>query len=345
MRSISVPEKREELQRILASRYFAKAPKKSRFLEFICDRSFQGQAEQTSEYLVGVEVYERGDDFNPHEDSIVRVQAHEIRKSLKAYYRGEGNENKIRLELPPGHYVPGFTRSANGSSAPVDIRSRYGQLFRSIPWMLALGFAALSAVLAFLLLREANTDGRPSAVAWSTSYSADMDWFWGPFLPPAARPLIVVPVHPLLRAVHDGDSEATKNSGFPIRKVELPEFRDTIHYRELQSFRFVPSITDFTAVGETLGLAAAFRIIREPKPTRAGGSRQIGGLWRSGAQQYHLVGRESDLERADICLSRRFQAPRRHDLERRAKAGRKGCLQGGVRSPDERFAKGLRADS
>jgi len=39
-----------------------------------------------------------------------------------------------------------------------------------------------------------------------------------------------------------------------IPKDKLPEFRDTIHFRELKEFRLVPSLTDFTAVGETLGL-------------------------------------------------------------------------------------------
>jgi hypothetical protein len=45
-----------------------------------------------------------------------------------------------------------------------------------------------------------------------------------------------------------------------IPKDEFPEFRDTIQFRELRRFVFVPSVTDFTAVGETLGLFNLFEL-------------------------------------------------------------------------------------
>jgi hypothetical protein len=72
--------------------------------------------------------------------------------------------------------------------------------------------------------------------------------------------LIVIPNHPLLRAAHDGDSAATLAQGHLIPKEKLPEFRDTIHFRELRKFLFVPSTTDFTAIGETLGLLNFFEL-------------------------------------------------------------------------------------
>jgi hypothetical protein len=75
--SITLYEKRDELHRVLQSRHFAKAKKKSRFLEFVCEQTFLGNAEKLNEYLIGVEVYERGPDFDPQEDPIVRVQAQE----------------------------------------------------------------------------------------------------------------------------------------------------------------------------------------------------------------------------------------------------------------------------
>ncbi len=255
MRPFSISEKRAELRRVLESRYFAKARKKSRFLEFICEQAFQGQADQTSEYLVGVEVYERGENFNPHEDSIVRVQAHEIRKSLNQFYTHEGKESGIRLELPPGHYVPRFSHPGNGKSAPArtgEAPSR--QSSSRTAWAVALCFALLSAALGLTLLAGSNGDPAPDADPWSATYSPQMDWFWDPFLSSATPPLVVAPVHPLLRAAHEGDTEKTQSLGFEIDKSALPQFRDTIHYRELQTFRFVPSTTDFTAVGETLGL-------------------------------------------------------------------------------------------
>ena len=40
----------------------------------------------------------------------MRVQAHEIRRLLKKYYEEDGGSSLIRMELPPGHYVPVFMR-------------------------------------------------------------------------------------------------------------------------------------------------------------------------------------------------------------------------------------------
>jgi len=107
---ISLFEKREELRRILESKHFASSPKKSKFLEFVSEQSFLGNGEKLNEYLIGVEVYDRGPEFNSQKDPIVRVQAHEIRRLLKKYYEEEGKDSLMRLDLPPGAYVPVFVR-------------------------------------------------------------------------------------------------------------------------------------------------------------------------------------------------------------------------------------------
>ena len=85
-RPISLFEKREELRRVLESKNFARAPRKTRFLEFVSEQTFLGNSDNLNEYLIGVEVYGRGASFNAQEDPIVRVQAHDIRRLLKQYY-------------------------------------------------------------------------------------------------------------------------------------------------------------------------------------------------------------------------------------------------------------------
>lgn len=255
----SLFEKREELRRVLESRYFSGSPKKVRFLEFVSEQTFRGNSEKLNEYLIGAEVYDRGPDFDQQKDPIVRVQAHEIRRLLKKYYDEDGKNNLIRLELPSGRYVPVFSRNSSVESpesapeppipaTPSNARSR-------LHLVLTVTLALISIVLAVLLFtrEKQNAMGaRPSAGGYSLP--ANLDWFWHPFLPPADAPLIVIPNHPILRAAHDGDSPQTIAGGHEIPKSSLPEFRDTIHFRELKRFIFVPSMTDFTAVGETLGV-------------------------------------------------------------------------------------------
>jgi hypothetical protein len=116
--------------------------------------------------------------------------------------------------------------------------------------------ACACAALAVMLARKNATDAaQMQARRAAAVLPVNLDWFWHPFLPPADAPIIAIPNHPLLRAAHGGDSEQTWASGHEIPKASLPEFRDTIHFRELKRFVFVPSLTDFTSVGETLGLA------------------------------------------------------------------------------------------
>jgi hypothetical protein len=257
MSSISHHEIREELGRILQSRHFAKAHKKRRFLEFVCRETVGGRGGRLNEQLIGMEVYERGAGFDPHEDSIVRVQAYELRKALARYYEREGKSNPIRIDLPPGNYVPVFTRAPNGDLAAPETSPASRDGGRAQRWLTA-GLAATTVALSMALIHSYNRN--VEAPQWPVAYTGAMEWFWGRFLPPAPPPLVVVPVHPLLRAVHEGDTERTRAAGHVIPKEQLPEFRDTVHYRELKQFSFVPSTTDFTAVGETLGLVRLFQL-------------------------------------------------------------------------------------
>jgi hypothetical protein len=257
----SLFEKREELRRILESKHFASSPKKSRFLEFVSEQAFLGNGEKLNEYLIGVEVYDRGPEFNSQKDPIVRVQAHEIRRLLKKYYEEEGKNSLIRVDLPTGAYVPVFGRSMAGEAddpevtteAATSVPSRRGWLHLA----LTLSLAAACIMLALLLVvRGWRSGSAAQSVPAVTALPEGLEWFWRPFLLPAEPPLIVIPNHPLLRAAHGGDSPQTLAHGHEIPKADLPEFRDTIHFRELKRFLFVPSVTDFTSVGETMGLVS-----------------------------------------------------------------------------------------
>jgi hypothetical protein len=251
---IPVFEKREELRRILESRHFYNSPKKTRFLEFVSEQTLQGNGDKLNEYLIGVEVYDRGVDFNPQRDPIVRVQAHEIRRLLKKYYDEEGKGSSLCMHLPSGHYVPLFTRNAD--QEPSDgLRNEPlpTQKYHSgrLAWAMAAVLGVVcAALLLTLLLSRPSASSRPQTATLGDS----LDWFWHLFLQSSAPPLITIPNHPLLRAAHDGDSPQTLAGGHEIPKSSLPEFRDTIHFHELKRFVFVPNLTDFTSVGETLGL-------------------------------------------------------------------------------------------
>jgi hypothetical protein len=67
-----------------------------------------GRASGIKEQVLGLEVFDRGHDFNPRLDPIVRVQARNLRSRMAKYYEGPGKYDPIRFELPKGTYIPVF---------------------------------------------------------------------------------------------------------------------------------------------------------------------------------------------------------------------------------------------
>jgi hypothetical protein len=108
---------RAELEAVLHSEYFTRAPKLAQLLSYLCQKLFDGQARQIKEYSVGVEVFDRGPSFDQNADSIVRVEANRLRKRLAAYYAGEGATHRLHINIPLGQYVPEFLTPAQRTSA------------------------------------------------------------------------------------------------------------------------------------------------------------------------------------------------------------------------------------
>jgi len=79
-----------------------------RFLRFIVEETLAGRASGIKEQVLGLEVFDRGQDFNPRLDPIVRVQARNLRSRMAKYYEGPGRSDPIRIELPKGTYIPVF---------------------------------------------------------------------------------------------------------------------------------------------------------------------------------------------------------------------------------------------
>ncbi len=99
---------RAELEAVLHSEHFTRAPTLVHLLSYLCESLFAGKASQIKEYSVGIEVFHRGATFDQDSDSIVRVEANRLRKRLAAYYAGEGASHRLRISIPLGQYIPRF---------------------------------------------------------------------------------------------------------------------------------------------------------------------------------------------------------------------------------------------
>src|SRR5262245_60704920 len=132
---VSASEILGQTQRILASRHFRSAKSLERFLRHVVEKKLNGQENSLKEYSIGLEVFQRGVNYDPKSDAVVRVQATLLRKKLAAYYAEEGLNDPIILDLPKGHYVANFcvrstdAESSGKASAPAaSIRRRGRQI-------------------------------------------------------------------------------------------------------------------------------------------------------------------------------------------------------------------------
>src|SRR5690242_3749971 len=102
-------EVRAELDAILASPSFKRSDRQSKFLRFVCEITLAGDGAKLNEILIAHQVFGRGVEYSPGEDSVVRRQAHSLRQKLQDYYNREGRNDPVHIELPVGRYVPAFT--------------------------------------------------------------------------------------------------------------------------------------------------------------------------------------------------------------------------------------------
>src|ERR1700674_3984539 len=123
LNGIPAADIRAQLDLILRTRAFIQSHRIRRFLQFVVEESLLGQPHRLKEYLIGLEVFDRREAFDPRVDSIVRVEARRLRYKLDEYYRTEGREDPVRVLLRKGSYVPIFEyRQAGSSSAALSQR-------------------------------------------------------------------------------------------------------------------------------------------------------------------------------------------------------------------------------
>jgi len=103
------PTEIEQIQRhltcILASFVFAHSHRQSRFLSYIVQATLAGGADRLSQRVIGIEVFDRPDSFDPVVDSIVRVEAGRLRSKLREYYDELGKSDRVFIELPKRSYA------------------------------------------------------------------------------------------------------------------------------------------------------------------------------------------------------------------------------------------------
>ncbi len=97
----------DQLASILSAPAFASSKRCQDFLRYIVTEAIEGRREEINERNIAHLVFGKSQRFEPSEDSLVRVKAHEVRRRLAQYYQ-DNPGSELKIELPHGGYAPQF---------------------------------------------------------------------------------------------------------------------------------------------------------------------------------------------------------------------------------------------
>jgi len=132
MTMIKEIDKKKILERLLKSDTFKSSQTYQNLLKYLVNASINN--ESPKEYDIAIEVFGKGSRFNPAEDPSIRVYISNLRKKLKKYYSEEGKRDKIKLDIPPGHYVVIF--SQKNSTRYEHLLTKHSFLYTIITFLL-----------------------------------------------------------------------------------------------------------------------------------------------------------------------------------------------------------------
>jgi hypothetical protein len=258
LEAISGDGKRQALARVLASQTFSRSGQLRSFLRYVCEAEFEGRAHELNEYVLGVSVLGRPSDYSPAEDSCVRSRAYELRNKLKAYYRLEGRNDPIQIEIHKGAYIPQFerrgaARQAEDVPGPDEVPSAgVGTAEQRHHWRPRRALWAVAAAGVLLVAAGAILVGVPRAASEKTVRSAiePQPWtpqvaaLWEPFLSSDVPLLISFEQRLFFYAPPTGlvlrDYQTNQASDVPKsapltefkRRMGVSEMRETLDYAD-----------------------------------------------------------------------------------------------------------------
>jgi hypothetical protein len=298
---------KHELELILQSHGFLRSERHSRFLRFVCDETLGGEAARLNEYLIAHRVFERGPDYSPGEDSVVRRQAYSVRQKLQEYYKEEGLNHAVRIELPVGRYVPTFQFAdpAAPPSVTETVEERFSNPIRRVvegvtfPWKwtaVAVAIAAISATLGWLASSR-------------TQHAAALDpvfaQIWGPWLSFSDGSVICFSnaLTAGIRRTDEPFPDGNLTRGIALHEDEAERIRRQFHLPAGGYFYMNPALAH-AKMGEALGsipLTAMFT--KAGVPVRATQSRYLN--WQDFRNQnLILLGHDEANQWLDPILSR-----------------------------------------
>ncbi len=138
----------EQAKKIAESGALGRSRSYGRLLAFLVDCALSGRAPKELE--IATEVFGKGADFDPSQDSMVRVYAHNLRQKLEHYYATDGRAEPRQLSLARGEYRVSLetmaSRDPPGAAAAVQPRAEAAAHPPRPVWRFAVAAVGLLAV-------------------------------------------------------------------------------------------------------------------------------------------------------------------------------------------------------
>jgi hypothetical protein len=189
-----------QIEKLLGSHSLRGSESLCKLLRYVAHHSMEHPGTSPKEYQIATEVFGRQEDFDPHVDSMVRVQAGRLRTKLAEYYSSEGAEDPILVEIPKGTYAltfhPHHAPASKTGSATVPQHSVVSgnQVQPPRRWLAVLLPAAivLTAIISVIADRQLTKSfaGGASAAAASEAPVA-FKVFWKGFITGPQEPWVI----------------------------------------------------------------------------------------------------------------------------------------------------------
>jgi hypothetical protein len=234
----SAVKAREQVQRILGSETFRQAESLRRLFSYLAEKSLAGEGAGLKEYIVGVDVFGKPEDYDPQKDASVRIQAGKLRQKLEEYYRREGAADAVLIEFPKGHFELRFRKNEEAPRPAAERRWKQAALLLGAAWVVTLA--------ALVMFRAGAPEG----------LTAEQRALWGPLLS-EERPVLICVGSPLFIKDARGFFRSPK-----VNRWEEAQGAEDLGWLlpEIRAGRATP-VHIYTGVGDALAAAEVARLL------------------------------------------------------------------------------------
>jgi hypothetical protein len=193
------------LQDLLKSPAFAGSRRSRDFLRYVVDEALSGRGPAIKERNIAVDIFAKGPDFDSQSESIVRVNAAEVRRRLAQAY-ALNPYTSVRIDLPVGGYLPIFHVASDTAPAEKADGAAHGRSRKPLLAAAVLVIIAASALVFYF----------SSAHRHETA----TDLFWKPFANSKNPVLVSLPAPTVLEVSHK-DKWLPLRAGTAVPTAEL----------------------------------------------------------------------------------------------------------------------------